>query len=135
MTYWDDSLLIGVPLIDRQHRALVSALDTLTEECARGKWPDTIEKTLNFIIAYTKEHFADEERVQAECGFPEMEAHKRMHADLILQVSLLVDELQKSGRSIDLFTKINKALVDWVIHHIGAEDKKIGLFIQSKGEI
>lgn len=133
MTYWKDSLLIGVPQIDEQHRKLVNALDELTEDCAKGKWSEAIEKTLYFAIAYAKEHFKDEEELQAQVNYPELKAHRRMHTDFISKVSVLVHDLQRNGKDIALIGKINKMLIDWVIEHIGTEDKKIGLYIQSKG--
>jgi len=132
MTYWKDSLLIGVSQIDTQHRKLVQAVDELMEACSKGQGRATIEKTLNFVVSYTKEHFADEERLQAQHGYLGIAAHKKLHADFITSVSALVADFQKSGSGLALTANVNKTLVAWLTHHISVEDKKVGEFIKSK---
>lgn len=132
MTYWKDSLLVGVPLIDEQHRKLVNAIDELMDACMKGEGRDAIGKTLNFVADYTKEHFSDEEKLQAQYAYPGMAAHKQIHTQFISNVSALVNDFNQNGPNVALTGKINKTLIDWLIRHIGTEDKKIGLHIQSK---
>ena len=129
MTYWKDSLLIGVPAIDNQHKKLITAIDELMEACTKGQGRDKIGKTLAFVVAYTKEHFTDEEKVQAEHGYPGMIAHKRLHTQFIVTISSLVDDFEKNGPSVALVGKLNKSLVDWLVEHISEEDKKLGDYI------
>ena len=129
MTYWKDSMLIGVEKIDAQHRKLVSAIDELMEACTKGQGRDRIEGTLAFAVDYAKEHFAYEEKLQAEKGFPGMAAHKRLHADFLKTVSKLVSEYKQTGPTVTLVGKLNKSLVEWVINHISTEDKKLGQHI------
>jgi len=132
MANWDDSLLIGVPHIDDQHRKLVEVLNELTVECGKGKWSDSVEKTLFFAVSYAKDHFRDEEELQAQSNYPGLEEHRQMHQSFVENVSALLHDLRRSGKSILLVIKINKMLNDWIVNHISTEDKKIGLFIQSK---
>ncbi|MCL2002416.1 MAG: hemerythrin family protein [Oscillospiraceae bacterium] len=132
MTYWKDSLLVGVPKIDGQHKKLVGAIDELMAACKKGQGREKIDPTLAFVISYTKEHFTEEERLQAEYAYPGMIAHKRLHAQFLASVSALVKEYEQTGPSIALVGKLNKSLVDWVINHITVEDKKVGEYIQSR---
>jgi hemerythrin len=131
-TLWKDSLLIGVPQIDNQHRKLVEAIDALLAACSQGHGRDAIEKTLYFVVDYTKKHFSDEEKLQAQYGYPGLAAHTRIHTQFITTVSGLVSDFKQNGPNIALTGKINKTLVDWLINHITIEDKKIGDFIKSK---
>jgi hemerythrin len=132
MGYWKDSLLVGVTIIDDEHRKLVAAIDELMDACMKGKGRDTIEKTLMFLSEYTKKHFADEEKLQAEYAYPGMAAHKKMHTQFYANITALINDFNQNGPNVALTGKINKTLVDWLIHHINAEDKKLGLHIQSK---
>ena len=133
MTYWKDSLLIGVPKIDDQHKKLISAIDGLMDACTKGQERDVIGKTLSFVCDYTKVHFADEEKLMAQYAYPNMAAHKRIHEQFIQTAGTLVDDFNKNGPSPALVGKLNKALVDWLILHINAEDKRVGVFVNSKG--
>lgn len=132
MTYWKDSLLVGVPEIDREHRKLVAAIDDLMEACTKGQGRAAIEKTLIFVESYTKTHFTNEERLQLQYAYPLMSAHKKMHEQFIANISALIANLEKNGPNIALTADINKTLIDWLIRHIGSEDKKLGDFINSK---
>ena len=133
MTYWKDTLLIGVPEIDDQHKKLVGAIDALMEACAKGQGRVVIGNTLKFVLNYTKEHFAAEEKLQAQYSYPDINAHKRQHTQFIASASALMDDFEENGPNIALVGKINKTLIDWLVNHITAEDKKIGDFIKSKG--
>lgn len=132
MTYWKDSLMVGVAEIDTQHKKLVQAIDALMDACAKGQGRAEIEKTLRFVSDYTKEHFADEEKLQAKYAYPDMVNHKRMHAQFIANVASLIDDFNQNGPGVSLTGKLNKTLIDWLIRHIGTEDKKLGAHIQSK---
>jgi len=126
VTYWKDSYLIGVPEIDNQHIKLVQAIDKFTEACSQGRGRASIEQTLNFVVMYTKDHFRDEESIQAKYSYPGLIAHKRIHAAFIQDVGALVEEFKKVGPNVALTGRINKTLVDWLIKHISTEDKKVG---------
>jgi hemerythrin len=132
MSFWKDSLLVGVPRIDEQHRKLVEAIDELSAACMEGKGRATIEKTLKFVVSYTKEHLSDEEKLQEKYAYPGLAAHKKIHADFIKEVNALVKDFEQSGANISLTGKINKTLIDWLVNHIGSEDKKLGRYIQDK---
>ena len=132
MTYWKDTMLIGVPAIDTQHRKLISAIDELMAACKKGEGRSAIDKTLAFTVAYTKEHFAAEEKLQAEHSYPGMIAHKRLHTQFLSSMTDLVSEYERTGPSVALVGKLNKSLVDWVVQHIATEDKKLGEYIRSR---
>jgi len=132
MTYWNDKLLVGVPQIDDEHHKLVDAIDRLMSACKQGKCRDEIAQTLSFTVSYAKEHFRDEENLQERYAYPGINAHKRLHAQFIMQVDALVQEFEKTGPNVALAGRLNKTLVDWLFNHIGTEDKKIGEHIAAQ---
>ena len=132
MTYWKDSLLVGVTLIDEEHRKLVGAIDELMAACLAGKGRTVIGKTLSFVVSYTKKHFSDEEKLQTQHNYPGIIAHKKLHALFIENITALEKDFEQNGANVALIGKINKTLVDWLVQHINVEDKKLGAFINSK---
>ena len=133
MAYWKDSLLVGVSLLDEQHRKLVDMLDKLLDACKQGKTQVEIGQMLNNTISYTKEHFTDEENLQERYLYPAINAHKRLHAQYIMKMNVLVQEYGKTGPSASLAGKLDKTLVEWTIDHINTEDKKLGVYITQAG--
>ena len=130
MTYWDDSLLIGFPLIDDQHRKMVEMIDRLMLACEEEKGKTEIGRALGFTVNYVKEHFRDEESLQERYAYPGINAHKRLHAQFAMKVSEIVKEFDRLGPVPSLVKKLNGALVEWLILHISVEDMKIGEHIQ-----
>jgi hemerythrin len=130
MTFWKDSLLVGVPEIDDQHRKLVGMIDSLMQSSKEGKGREAIEETLDFAISYAQEHFKDEERVQAKYSYPGLGKHRQIHKQFVAEVSVLIREFKRDGASVAVFSKLTKTLVDWLINHISNEDKKVGEHIQ-----
>jgi len=135
MGYWKDSLLTGVPQMDKEHRKLVEAIDKLMDACQQGKGRDIVGEILSFTVSYAKQHFKDEEQLQAKYSYPGMEAHKQIHAKFLDDVTVLVREFDQTGPSITLTGKLNKALVSWLISHISGEDRKLGEFIKKSAKI
>ena len=62
---WDNSLSVGVDLIDEQHKMLIEKLKDLSDDLKRGHEQDRILKTLGFMMDYTDFHFTAEEKVMA----------------------------------------------------------------------
>ena len=134
MSSWNDSLLIGVPLIDNQHKNLIRRMDKLKHACRLGKGVDEIEKTLRFVVSYLKEHFKDEEKLQSEYKYPQIQEHKKFHADFTVAVINLVQDFQLDGPNQELAGKVNKTLIQWVIRHIRTEDKKLAAHLKLYGK-
>lgn len=132
MTYWKESLLVGVSQIDDQHRKLVVAIDRLMEACMQGKGRATIGETLLFVVSYTKDHFHDEEKLQAQYEYPGIAAHKMLHKKFVADISMILRDFEQNGPNVALTGKLNKTLVDWLINHISTEDKKLGAHIIQK---
>ncbi len=121
---WSDSLSVGVDRFDRQHRKLVDLVNELYAALRAGKATEVQRKILDSLVEYTVSHFADEERQMAAAGYPDLEAHKAYHAQLIRQVSDFKTKLDQGQTSIssDLFN----FLKSWLVNHIMEQDKAYG---------
>ena len=132
MSNWNDSLITGVTLIDDEHRKLIAFIDKLIDSMKKGKNNEEISLVLNNTINYAKEHLRDEENLLERHAYPGINAHKRQHAQFTMQVNELVKEFTITGVNASLTAKLNKTLAEWLVSHIGAEDKKIGEYINKQ---
>ena len=129
---WYENYNIGVEEIDRQHRELVAMVDRLQKSLHDGTTNQELGKALHFLVAYTREHFKSEEDLMQRVGYPDCEAHKKIHQKLISEVTDVLIGLKK-GKSVNHLELID-FLIDWVIHHVVHDDKKIGNFIARNTE-
>ncbi|MCL2877504.1 MAG: hemerythrin family protein [Acidobacteria bacterium] len=130
---WKDEFNLGHDWVDMQHRRLFELVNGLIESCADGSDITKLKGTLDFLVNYAVNHFADEEALQLKYNYPEYEGHKRIHEDFKITVGGLVEKFTKSGSSAELSSDVNKIVVRWLINHIQREDGKIGEYIRSLG--
>jgi len=77
---WSDDLSVGVPEIDKQHKKLVDILNRYyTEIKNKEDDKETIDRFLNELSDYMRDHLDYEEKFLAIIGYPELEQHKKVH--------------------------------------------------------
>ncbi len=127
---WSSELESGHTVIDAQHKALFAAVNAFAEAVQKGKGSAEIEKTLLFLVAYTDQHFHDEEQLQIEHKFPYYDRHRQVHQDFKSKVQVFVDRFQNEGPSIPLLHEIYVAVGDWLLHHIKSDDFLLAAYIR-----
>ena len=128
---WQDSWLVGVQVVDSQHKQLVALLNQLHEAMGKGQGRQVAGNILASLIEYTKAHFAAEERLLQINGYPDFVAHKLEHERLTTKVI----QFQKDwdAGQVTLSLDIMQFLSDWLRSHILGVDKKYVPFLHSKG--
>lgn len=129
---WSQDLETGNITIDSQHKTLIDALNNLMTACAQGRAKEQINDTMNFLIDYTKKHFADEERLQKLSGYPDYANHKKLHDTFVKTVADISKELNEQGPTIVMVGKVNNLVGNWLVTHIKREDAKVAAHIKSK---
>lgn len=128
---WNDSLSVGVDLIDTEHKQLIQAINDLFDACMQGKGRAKIAETLQFLEDYTKSHFTDEEALQKKYQYPGFPLHQKIHQGFVNDIQFYKKQLEENGPTIALVAKFNSFASAWLIKHISVEDKKIGIHIRS----
>ncbi|MBU9724520.1 bacteriohemerythrin [Diplocloster modestus] len=129
---FNKSLLTGNELIDTQHRELIHRVNKLTGECAAGREKNSAIQTLDFLMDYVDFHFSAEEGLQAENGYPLLEAHKKQHAYFAAAVDSLREMLEEEeGPSGAFVAAVKKNVVEWLLNHIQIWDKQVAEYIRS----
>ena len=130
---WRDELATGVEQIDRQHQELIARVNGLLAACWQGKGKAEVAETLAFLGDYVVTHFADEEKLQQEAGYPDLAAHKALHEQFIADYGQLVQEFERTGATVGLVVKVNRVVVDWLVQHISRVDKAFAEFYRTRG--
>lgn len=123
---WSDKLSVGVSVIDAEHKELINLLKDVHEAIETGQRREVLGAALDVLIAHTVAHFAHEEILFAETGYPDAEAHKNEHKALIEQI-LDVQRGYRAGELI-LSPDVLKFLRRWLILHIKTSDMKYGRY-------
>ena len=94
---WDDSLSIGVDLIDEQHKRWIEHYNSLVAAVETRQGPRKIAQTLGFLVDYTAFHFKAEEQQMTASDYPNIADHQTKHAALQADLARLVDDFQTAG--------------------------------------
>ncbi len=133
---WKDKYELGVPIVDAQHRELFRRVDVFIETLrSAASWEEKVQKvneTLEFMKGYVVEHFQDEEEYQQKIAYPDYEAHKKIHDDMVAYVLQVSAEYEASGYNEQLMQQFAGKLLAWLIHHVAAEDQRIATYAKAK---
>lgn len=122
----EKDLLTGNELIDSEHKELIDRINKLVDSCESGKEKTTAVRTLDFLMDYTDFHFRDEEKLQEESGYPEIENHKLQHKVFEKAVNELKEMLEEEEGPTEAFVAaVNKNITEWFLNHIQVGDKKV----------
>lgn len=130
---WGDKFVTEIGFVDEQHQQLFEAINRFGDAVRAGQGFDEMGRTLAFLLAYTEEHFADEEALMRRHGYPDLAAHQAMHASFASRIRALHGEVQRG----DLRSVFNasRLLSDWLSNHIEHVDIKGYVpFVQAAGQ-
>ena len=113
---WTDALSVGVPQCDEDHKGLIHIINQVLDA---EREDGTVKWALDELTNYANSHFAREERMMEEAGYPDLAAHRKTHKAFI--------EWLKSTRTIYgadpgakyyLAETLREYLQTWLIDHI-----------------
>lgn len=122
-----DEYLIGVELIDSEHKELFNIVDQanqLVKSYDETSSRDKILDILDQLKEYTKEHFADEEEYMESVGYDGLDAQKRAH-DAFIQKLETIDLSEIDHNPKESLQELLEFLLGWLVNHILNADKKI----------
>lgn len=134
---WRDKYLVGVELIDEQHKELFGRLSEFIRNVQlEGNWDDKLDKvkeTMEFMQEYVVYHFNDEEAYLEEIQYPDIIMHKKIHEDFKKVIADYVELFNQGGFTEEKVQELCAKLMTWLIMHVGKMDQKIGEYVRDKG--
>ena len=123
---WDDTLLTGNDEIDRQHQAIFRVANELHHAILDGKGQEMVAKVAVKLSDYSAEHFQAEERLMAECGYPQLSQHRLAHE----KVATVVRDFHKTQVSVAPF-QVLQFVISLIRVHIREVDAPMIRWVRS----
>ena len=121
---WDDSLSVGIDIIDGQHRRIIDYINELYSAKAH-KDQERVTQVLMGLVDYTHTHFAFEEELMKQAGYPLSESHKKVHDAFVQHITKYVEQ-HEAGK--DITRKLLADLQIWLTNHIKNDDRDYAPF-------
>lgn len=128
---WKDEYSVGIESIDIQHKKLIHLINQLQTAVDYSTGEVFEREALDELVDYTVTHFRYEEGLMKEHGYPDFEAHKAQHDDMVSHVSQVLEEY-RSNQDTAMENAVN-FLKNWLINHINGTDKQYSEFLIGKG--
>jgi hemerythrin len=132
MMEWNEDMSVRVKVLDDDHKTLIRMLNDLYDGIVAGQARTALEDVIDGLMRYTKLHFAREERLFAETGFPGSAAHKAEH-DLLTRRVMNLQTRFENGQSFELSMEAMSFLKSWLNNHIMGSDQAYGMHLNAKG--
>ncbi|MDR2405623.1 MAG: bacteriohemerythrin [Deltaproteobacteria bacterium] len=115
---WRDVNRTDIPIIDEQHRGIVTVINSLHEAIGTKREIKILEPATEMLLAYSKLHFMTEYELLEDSKYPALEAHNKLHDQLIKDMA---KHFSASRKEKDLTIMLD-FLKAWWLNHINRED-------------
>jgi hemerythrin len=129
---WDEKYSVKVRELDNQHKKLFEIINKLDSHMRQGKGKEILGSVLKDMVDYTKIHFAAEERILRDSGYPDYAQHKAIHEKVTEKVSTIHSKYLQ-GNGLNLSIEAMNYLNDWLQKHILGTDQKYSSHLNGKG--
>ncbi|HYN40982.1 MAG TPA: bacteriohemerythrin [Thermoanaerobaculia bacterium] len=114
-------LVVGVPVIDRQHARMALLLNRVADAVKSGQERVRVTELLDELAFFTRHHFETEQRLMERHGYPEALAHAQEHRRLLADL-LSIRTLADGGSRM----RTLQSLKEWLVSHIAHGDRELG---------
>ncbi len=115
---WSEDLNTNIKVIDEQHKRIVIYINELDD--AKATHDSTkVGDIITELVDYTVSHFAFEESLLEQAGYPFVVPHKKVHELFVRRIAEFT-ERHKAGE--DVTVPLHTMLVKWLTNHIRTED-------------
>ena len=127
---WNTRYNTGIQLIDEQHQELFRIVDRLRRQVQDGADRGEIEALLEELVACSERHFATEETIMGQSGYPDLAQHVSEHATMLTSLHELLDKFQESQHVLALM--VPTFMEGWLRHHISDGDFGFVTFLKAR---
>jgi hemerythrin len=112
-----------VAIFDKQHQEIFNRVNDLNEAVLEGVRQE-IGSCLDRLIEFVIVHFQSEEHLMEEKGFPGLDEHRQVHADLVSTCADLQEKFH--ANEVEIETTTMTFIKEWLEHHIPVVDRQYG---------
>ncbi|MCL2202735.1 MAG: bacteriohemerythrin [Defluviitaleaceae bacterium] len=122
---WSPKYLTGNALVDSEHEQIFAMVTDVIGQKFKERG-EKIETVINFFVSYTLQHFSHELKLMEDSGYPEIQEHKRQHAEYMEKVNALKAKIETDPNR-DISVEVGDVIADWLENHVLCSDKKMAL--------
>ena len=128
---WKEEFNLGNRLIDTQHQMLVLLCRKLDIAIKTKRSDSTIQMVMRELQKFVEFHFASEQNLMREIGYPDLSRHTRIHNELLIEMQI---ELRRIRHHKEFPDDVLYALSEWLTAHMRDEDSKIAAYVRNSTE-
>jgi hemerythrin len=117
-----------VAACDAQHQELFNRVNALNDAVS-GEERSAIGSALDSLVEYVIEHFQSEEAMMEKKGYADLEAHRKVHAELVDTCADLQGKFHANEAEVGSDTMA--FIKDWLDNHIPIVDRQYGPALNS----
>ncbi len=120
---WKNKYKLEIEIIDLQHQYFADLINRLSKQLQQTDNLQYQAALISELNAYARFHFISEENLMQQADYPGLQAHKKLHHDLMDQLSVKESRLELNHGATEA-ENIVDFLRDWFLHHTVVEDRK-----------
>lgn len=123
---WSKANELGIPIIDEQHRGIVSTINSLFFFMQGRRGLEVLRPTIAILEQYTRIHFDTEEALMKEAKYPNFDSHVLLHRQLAENTAAMSRVSIREDNADNLLILLKK----WWINHINQQDREYSIYLR-----
>jgi hemerythrin-like metal-binding protein len=128
---WNDGLSVHIPEIDAEHQNFILLVNKLNQAIVGRMDVEKVKYCMQSILLDAAKHFAHEEQLFKQWGYPDEKGHARKHAEVTRALGGIMAHFEQGRLDyewIEAGLKVKEALIG----HMLSEDMKYRDFCTSQ---
>lgn len=119
---WSDDYILGIEIIDKQHRQLFSYFEEIDKAIAMADH-NTVTVVVNGLVNYAISHNTFEESLMEKAKYPLTQAHRQIHETFKARATKYLQRLEAGDDPLKVAEQIKIYIGLWLISHVKQEDR------------
>lgn len=119
---------VALDLMNRDHEEFAALRGKLLDLIDSGS-AEGIDALLDELQRHTIRHFADEEKVMEESGFPVYAVHKGEHDTVLADIAARIEGWHDGRDIAALRDWLDAAVGEWLVNHVSSMDMVTAQFV------
>jgi hemerythrin len=124
---WSDDYCTGDATIDAQHRNLFELANRIQAHLDK----EERQRELMNLYRHMREHFAAEEGLMRDSGFPDYASHRAAHDDILTSLNRISADVADHPAQLP---RLRELVADWIGRHVLDADLEITEHLRTKGK-
>lgn len=128
---WTQVLSVNIAIFDEQHKKLIDTMNELDQALRKGEGKAALDPVLDKLVEYALVHFAAEESLMEQHGFPGLSTHRAQHEEFRRRLAEYL-EAHKAGKP-GVPVSLLFFMQEWLKNHLSKTDRLYSGFLNARG--